>query len=113
MNSPIVAKDLDSIDIHDEKDFLAHMLMGPSQIKAYLKSLEDTTINTDNNAYLEYQTPSEFMEKTKDIVGGLLPWAGIDPYIIQNISDEDRVRLEEAWENRKKRIIPELTENLY
>ena len=44
---------------------------------------------------------------------GLLPWAGIDPHIIHNISDEDRVQLGEAWENRKKRIIPELKENLY
>ena len=88
------------------------MLMGPNQIKTYLDSLEDTTINTDNNAYLEYQTPSEFMKKTKDIVEELLPWAGFDPHIIQNISDADRVELKKAWEKRKKRVLPELEESL-
>ncbi|SVA70718.1 uncharacterized protein METZ01_LOCUS123572 [marine metagenome] len=112
MNSPIVANDLSSIDIHNEKDFLAHMLMGPKQIKAYLDSLQDTTINTDNNAYLEYKTPAEFLKKTKDIVEGLLPWAGIDPHIIQNISEENRVEFIDVWEKRKKRIIPELAESL-
>jgi spermidine synthase len=112
MNSSIVAKDLNSIGIHNENEFLAHMLMGPNQIKTYLDSLEDTTINTDNNAYLEYQTPSEFMKKTKDIVEELLPWAGFDPHIIQNISDADRIELEKAWEKRKKRVLPELEESL-
>ena len=79
--------------------------MGPKQIKAYLDSLQDTTINTDNNAYLEYKTPAEFFKRTKDIVEGLLPWAGIDPHIIQNISEENRVEFIDVWEKRKKRII--------
>jgi spermidine synthase len=108
MSSPVVKKDLDSISIHNEKEFLSHLLMGPNQIKAYLDSLENTITNTDNNAYLEYQTPSEFMSRTKSIVKELLPWSGFDPNIIENISDKDRNQLEKIWQKRQASLLPEL-----
>ena len=111
-NSSIIGNDLASIKIHDENEFLAHLLMGPNQIKAYLNQLEDTTINTDDNAYLEYQTPSEFMKKTEDIVSGLIPWAGYDSDILQNISKEERRKVKEAWKNRVEQLLPELDESL-
>ena len=84
--------------------------MGPSQIKDYLNQLEDKTVNTDDNSYLQYQTPSEFMERTADIVAGLIPWADYNHDILSDISEEDRHKVREAWKNRISQLLPELDE---
>ncbi len=109
---PAVAKDLASIEINDVDTFLAHCLMGPRQIREYLASCPDHSVNTDDNAFLEYSTPFEFLNPTREIVEALEPKAGVDPEIFVNIDAESRVKVREAWEARRKRILPELDEPL-
>ena len=82
--------------------------MGPDEIRAYLASTSDRSINTDDNAYLEYHTPFEFLESTKTIVAGLIPYAALNLGVIQGMSDDDRSRLEQAWNRRKAEVLPEL-----
>jgi spermidine synthase len=53
--------------------------MGPEQIKRYLAAAGDDIVNPDDNAYLEYSTPFEFLETTQTIVAALEPHAGFDP----------------------------------
>ena len=110
INSPLIRDDLASIRIHGENQLLAHLLMGPSQIEAYLNQLKDKTVNTDDNSYLQYQTPSEFMKRTTDIVAGLIPWADYDSDILSDISEEDRHKVREEWKNRISQLLPELDE---
>ena len=112
INEEPVASDMASIDIHGPEEFLAHLLMGPQQIQEYLAGSGDNTINTDSNAYLEYHTPSEFLDKTKDIVAELVKYAGYDPGIIHNASPEEREKIHAAWMRRQARLLPELDEPL-
>jgi spermidine synthase len=109
---PLVVQDLASIEIPDADHLLAHCLMGPRQIQAYLASCPDAAINTDDNAYLEYFTPFEFMHPTREIVAALAPHAGLDPDLFVNIDATARERLQRAWEARHARLLPELDEPL-
>jgi len=65
-------------------------MMGPEQIRNYLASSGDTTLNLDDNAFLEYFTPFEFLHPTKEIVAALEPYAGFDPALLVNITEAER-----------------------
>jgi spermidine synthase len=112
MEDPAVKADLASINIHAPADFISYMVMGPDEIAAYLAANPSDVLNTDDNAYLEYNTPFEFLEANQknvdDIEAGLLPYAGLDLNVIRNLSDEDRKDLTRLWTRRKNEIITEL-----
>ena len=108
-----VARDLDSIEIHGAPELLAHLLMGPAQIKKYLTSTNEKTLNVDDNAKLEYATPFEFLHPTKEIVAALVPYAGFDPALLVNISDKERAEVDHAWSSRRARLLTELDEPLH
>ena len=108
----VVAKDLASIEINSPAELLSYLFMGPEQIRAYLASAPGKRLNTDANAYLEYHSPFEFLEKTKDIVRELVPFAGYDPALLRNVTPEDRAEIEKAWTYRLERVLPELEEPL-
>lgn len=106
--APVVAQDLASIEINGPEQLLAHLMMGPSQIRAYLASSGKSTVNLDDNAYLEYHTPFEFLETTKQIVAALEPYAGFDPALLTSVTDAQRAQVRTAWESRRKLLISEL-----
>jgi spermidine synthase len=110
--APAVVKDLASIEIQGSPQFLAHLLMGPAQIRGYLASSKSDTLNTDDNAFLEYATPFEFLHPTKEIVAALQPAAGFDPALLINISDSERAEVMSAWQSRRERLLTELDEPL-
>ena len=68
--------------------------------------------NTDDNAYLEYHTPFEFLESTKTIVAGLIPYAALDVNVIRNASDDERNQLMQEWNRRKAELLPEFDSKL-
>ncbi|MGO9272410.1 MAG: hypothetical protein ACLQOO_19635 [Terriglobia bacterium] len=109
LQNPEVKSDLASIHIESSAEFMSYMLMGPDQIRAYLRSTPDDVINTDDNAYLEYHTPFEFLESTKTIVAGLIPYAALDLHVIRNVSEDDRNHLQQAWNRREADLLPELS----
>jgi len=112
LEDPNVKADLASINIHGPGEFLSYMLLGPDEIRAYLAANPTSDLNTDDNAYLEYHTPFEFLESNKkdvdQIERGLLPYSGLDLKIIRNLSDNDRKQLTQLWLGRKNEVIPEL-----
>jgi spermidine synthase len=112
LEDPAVKADLASINIHGPADFLSYMVMGPDEIPAYLAANPSNVLNTDDNAYLEYHTPFEFLEANQknvdDIETGLLPYARFDLNVFGNLSDEDRQELTRLWTRRKNEIIPEM-----
>jgi hypothetical protein len=107
--APAVTADLASINIESPVDLLTYMLMGPREIADYLAHSPTPQVNTDDNAYLEYRTPFEFLYPMKDILAGLLPFARLDDGMIRNISDRDRAELRRRWTARAAQILPELT----
>jgi spermidine synthase len=112
LEDPVVKRDLASINIFGPTDFLSYMLMGPPEISAYMAANPSQLLNTDDNAYLEYHTPFEFLLSNRievaAIVAGLLPYAGLDIEAIQGLPPGDQQRLMEAWGRRRDRIVPEV-----
>jgi spermidine synthase len=107
-----VAADLASIDINGAEQLLAHLLMGPAQIQAYLAQSGRPLVNTDDNAYLEYHTPFEFLRTTKDVLTGLVPHAGFDDSVLVNATAEERAAVRAAWQARRQHLLAELDEPL-
>jgi spermidine synthase len=111
MEDPVIKADMASINIRDAAQFMSYMLMGPDEIRAYLAAFPGP-LNTDDNAYLEYHTPFEFLESTKTIVAGLIPYAALDVNVIRNASDDERNQLMQEWNRRKAELLPEFDSKL-
>jgi spermidine synthase len=112
LQDPVVKADMASINIKSPAEFVSYMLMGPDQIRSYLASTPDNLMNTDDNAYLEYHTPFEFLESTRTIVAGLIPYSGLDLGVIRGASDSERSQLQEAWNRRQAELMPEFDSKL-
>jgi len=111
IEDPVIKADLASINIRDAAQFMSYMLMGPDQIRTYLEA-NPGPLNTDDNAYLEYHTPFEFLESTKTIVAGLIPYAALDLNVIRNASDDERSQLMQEWSHREAQLMPEFDSKL-
>jgi spermidine synthase len=109
-NNPTVKQDLNSIGISSPSELFGHMLMGPRQIEKYIAGTSRITLNTDDNAWLEHRTPSEFLSRTDEILEDLLPSAGFDRSYLTNASEIDYREIEAAWTGRKAKIFTELKE---
>src|SRR5580704_365408 len=111
IQDPVIKADLASINIQNAAQFMSYMLMGPDQIRAYMAATPGP-LNTDDNAYLEYHTPFEFLESTKTIVVGLIPYSALDLNVIRNASEEERNQLTQEWNRREAELIPEFDSKL-
>jgi spermidine synthase len=116
MEPPVVKTDLASINIHGPAELLSYMAMGPDEIRAYLAANQSDALNTDDNAYLEYHTPFEFLEANginrKDvnkIIVGLVPYTGLDLKILRNLNPQDEQQVVALWSHRKNELVPELS----
>jgi spermidine synthase len=107
MLNPAVKRDLESIEIHSAPQLLAHLMMGPAQIAQYLGSSSSRTLNTDDNAYLEYHTPFELLASTKAIVRSLIPYCALPINNLENFSAQDREHAAHAWQDRQSELMPE------
>jgi spermidine synthase len=105
---PLLRGDLASIQIDSPSKLLTHMLMGPTEVAGYLASTGSRQVNTDDNAYLEYKTPFEFLKPTRDILVALLSFSRLDDRVVVNIPDRARAELHSLWEQRKAEIMPEI-----
>lgn len=111
--APVVAKDLASIKIDGPAQLLAHLTMDTAQIKKYLASSGNNILNTDDNANLEYFTPFEFLNTTKEIVTAFEPYAGFDSALLVNATDAERAAVGQAWKSRRKVLTSELDTPLH
>ncbi|MCZ6464243.1 MAG: fused MFS/spermidine synthase [Proteobacteria bacterium] len=108
---PAVGDDLRSIGIDSPEILLAHLLMDTEHIRRYLAQNGGGPLNTDDNAYLEYRTPFEFIEGPDDIVPGLVAFAGWNAdALLVNAPAEARATIQQLFAERLGRIEPELTE---
>ena len=106
-----VTEDLASIGIGSAEELLGHLLMDSEHIRSYLSAQKAHATNTDDNAYLEYRTPFEFLGSTKDIIRVLKPFAGWDgDAILVNAPQEVRRKVRESFAKRLGRLLHELDE---
>jgi spermidine synthase len=112
-NNPLVKEDFSSIQIESPAQFLGHLLMDSDHIRSYLARNANDEINTDDNAYLEYRTPFEFLGRTDAIVPDLARHAGWSSgRIMRNCSGEEAAAASDEFQKRLGRIPVELTEPL-
>ena len=111
-STPAVKSDLASIDIDSPEELMGFLLMDEAHIAKYLRRNFDRQIVTDDNAYLEYQTPFEFMGRTESIVPDLIDHAGWDEDRIFGAAcdPEFRDKARSFFESRLFSIVPELSE---
>ena len=84
--------------------------MDAQHIENYLARNPSRTLNTDDNAYLEYRTPFEFIEKTESIVSALTPYAGRDlRALFANLDEQSRVQSEAYFDERLEVLVSELS----
>ena len=61
-------EDLASIEIASPEQLLAHLRMGPAELRAYVDAEPDVPLNTDDYPYLEYFVPRDLFSTTADNV---------------------------------------------
>ena len=106
-----VRDDLASVRISGPEQLFSYLLMDAAHIRKYISASPGSQLNTDDNAYLEYRTPFEFLGATREIVSALLPYAGVDHRsLMPRATPAEHRRLRDAWAERLARIIPELAD---
>jgi spermidine synthase len=65
---PKVREDLASIEIGSPEQLLAHLRMGPAEIRAYVDDEPEVPLNPDDSPYLEYFVPRDLFYTTDDNV---------------------------------------------
>jgi hypothetical protein len=106
-----VNADFASIDIYSPEEVAGFLLMDGDHIGQYLARSENVQIVTDDNAYLEYKTPFEFMGRTDAIVPGLLESAGwSDKMFEEDCEPAFKAKARAAFSKRLQKILPELSE---
>jgi spermidine synthase len=112
-SNALVREDFASIGIDTPEQFLATLVMDAGHLSRYLNRGERGPLNTDDNAYLEYRTPFEFLGRTEDIVDALVAYAGWDVNaVLGGASGDVRAHAAQVAENRRQRIRSELAEPL-
>lgn len=109
MANAAVRDELRAIGIDSADALVAHMLMGPTDIRRYLAAAAGSELNTDDNAYLEYRTPFEYLSPMQDILAALLPFSRLDEGIVTGLPDRARETLRSRWNERRSAILPELS----
>jgi len=107
---PAVRRDFESIGIRSPHDLLAHLLMDEQHIARYLEASAavGTKVNTDDNGYLEYATPFEFLYETKTIIEALKPFAGWDRSRLTGATAHDLATIDQLFVERQAKLHEEL-----
>ncbi len=104
-----VRADLASIGIDSPEQLLGHLLMDANHIRGYLAQQDSDQLNTDDNAYLEYRTPFEFIERTESIVAELIPFSGWNVRgLLRNAPAGVAEAVQAQFDRRLAEILPEL-----
>jgi spermidine synthase len=107
---PKVREDFSSIGIESPEQFLGYLLMDSKQIAQYLAQTDDRRVNTDDNAYLEYHAPFEFLEPTAKIVDELIRFSGWDiDTLLLNAGPDTREKIRRHFSARLDEIPDELS----
>lgn len=103
-----VKKDLASIGIGSPESLLAHLLLGPEQIRSYVDAEGEIPLNTDDYPYLEYFVPGDLFYRpianVRELVADL-----VDPTtLVEGQPPASVAEVRALSEGRAQRLIAEL-----
>jgi hypothetical protein len=84
--------------------------MDEQHVARYLEAsaAAGTKVNTDDNGYLEYATPFEFLYETKSIIEALKPFAGWDRARLTGAEAQDLAAVDRLFAERQAKLLDEL-----
>lgn len=105
-----VHHDLASIDAAEPEDFLALLLLGPEEARAYCEADPEAPLNTDDFPYLEYQAPREVFRRPRENVVELVKFAKPRADLVKGLPADVLERFNKKVEGRSERLVNELGE---
>jgi spermidine synthase len=106
-----VRKDMASINVNSPEEFLALLLMGPSDIREFVNEDPTVPVNTDDHPYLEYFTPGDLFYQPIQNVRELVRHATDPAGLIENQPAESAALVQSLVRNRERTLIDELVRN--
>jgi len=103
--APSIREDLASIDIHSPEELLSHFMMGPDEIRAFIRDEANVPINTDDYPYLEYFVPGDLFYTTLDNVSELASHLSDPAAFVHNLPRDAAAVLATLSEDRSRRIL--------
>ncbi|MBI5814216.1 MAG: hypothetical protein HZB29_01245 [Nitrospinae bacterium] len=99
-------KDLASIDVHSPVELLSLVAMTPDKVREYIGAFDK--INTDDNLWLEYHVPYDYLHDIRSSVSSVFPFWGLSFGHISNASPDDIAEIQTEWEKRRAQVTPEM-----
>jgi spermidine synthase len=107
---PAIQSDFSSIDVRSAAELVGVLLMDSAHIAQYLDRSQSRQVVADDNTYLEYKTPFEFLGRTEAIVPDLIAnavWSE-DEIFDAYCNPAFRSAARSVFSNRLPQILPEL-----
>ena len=98
-------KDFESIKINSVNELLSFTAMYPEGIKSLVNDV--TEINSDDNLYLEYHTPGEYLFQVSDIIQNIQPYWNFSEKYFKNIDPQNLYVIKKLWDAREKYVVEE------
>jgi spermidine synthase len=105
---PAIRDDLASIDVNSPEEFLALLLLGPDEIRAFIDAEPDIPTNTDDYPYLEYFVPGDLFYQPINNVRELVNYQTDPTRFVTNQPAESMSLVRTLIRNREKLLIEEL-----
>jgi len=105
-NFHLAAKDLELINVHSPEEMISLVAMTPDMTHKYLDGFE--RVNTDDNLWLEYHVPGDYLYDVKSVVEPAFRFWGLNPEFIRNASKAELGAIMQAWRKRRSQVLPEL-----
>jgi len=100
-----IREDLASIGIDSPVELLSHLLMGPQELRAYLRDTPEVPINTDDHPYLEYFVPRDLFATTPDNAREFAKHLSDPAQLVRNLPPDAAIRLRELGRERSERLL--------
>jgi hypothetical protein len=104
---PAIRRDMASIDVNSPEEFMALLLMGPEEIRAYVDDEPSVPLNTDDYPYLEYFVPGDLFYQPIDNVRELIRHTADPTRFIVNQPAESVAAVRSLLDKREQKLLAE------
>jgi spermidine synthase len=97
-----ISPDMKRINIRNTEELLSLVAMTPDYLNLYTDGFNMQ--NNDNNLYLEYHVPGQYLYNVDDIIKSILPYWGFSDVYIKNVNQEERNTIFAYWDERETKL---------
>jgi len=97
-----ISSDMKRINIRNTEELLSLVAMTPDYLNLYTEGFNMQ--NNDNNLYLEYHVPGQYLYNVDDIIKSILPYWGFSDVYIKNVNQEERNTIFAYWDERETKL---------